>query len=363
MRLDWVALEGFRSYEALEWHPVDGPNVLVGPNGAGKTNLVEAIAYLGVLRSVRGAPDEALIGEGRDRAVLRGGFTTEESTVLVEIELVRRGRRRVLLDHSRPRRLADVSERVKVVTFIPEDLDVVKRGPSHRRQVLDDAAVLLWPAAQLDLAEYERALRQRNAFLRRREDDPVTLGVWDRRLSQAGAKVMARRARAGELLVPETERFYRAVAGEETEVEMTYRSSWGGRLDPQVVPSVWEELLLRALGESRAVDLERGVTTVGPHRDEPGFTIDGRDARHQGSQGEQRALALALRLGLHAAVRDHTGRVPVLVLDDVFSELDPDRSTRLAAALPPGQVFITTAHPEEVPVAGRWWRVEGGNVA
>lgn len=362
MRLDWVALEGFRSYTTLEWQPEGGTNVLVGPNGAGKTNLVEAISYLGLLRSVRGVPDEALVAERYDGAILRGEFRTDESTVLVEIELPRRGRRRVLVDRGRPARLGDVAARVKIVTFIPEDLDVIKRGPAHRRQVLDDAAVLLWPAAQLDLAEYERALRQRNAFLRRREDDPVTLSVWDRRLSQAGAKVMVRRARAAEVLLPNTQTFYRAVSGSETEVEMTYGSTWGGSLDPRTRVGEWEARLLTALEAARPIDLERGVTTVGPHRDEPGFTIDGRDARHQGSQGEQRALALALRLGLHEAVSIHTRQVPVLVLDDVFSELDPARSKRLAGALPGAQIFITTAHPEEVPVEGRWWKVEGGTV-
>ncbi len=362
MRLDWMALEGFRSYAALEWQPVDGPNVLVGPNGAGKTNLVEAISYLGMLRSVRGAPDEALIGEGRERAILRGEFRTDDLSALVEIELPRAGRRRVLLDHGRPARLGEVAERVKIVSFIPEDLDVIKRGPAYRRQLLDDAAVLLWPATQLDLAEYDRALRQRNAFLRRREDDPVTLGVWDRRLSQAGAKVMVRRARTAEILLPAARARYRAVAGSSTEVEMTYRSGWGGSLDPRIPAGEWEGRLLAALEKARGVDVERGVTTVGPHRDEPGLTIDGRDARHQGSQGEQRALALALRLGLHEVVGMHTGQVPVLVLDDVFSELDPDRSERLADSLPPAQIFITTAHPEEVPVKGRWWTVEGGAV-
>ncbi len=362
MRLEWVALSGFRSYAALEWHPEPGMNVLVGRNGAGKTNLVEAIAYLGTLRSVRRAPDEALIREGTDRAILRGSFVQPERSVLVEVELPRQGRRRILVDRNRPARLAEVMERVKVVTFIPEDLDVVKRGPSLRRELLDEAAAMLWPAARLDQAEFDRALRQRNAFLRRREDDPVTLSVWDRRLSQAGAKVMVRRAQAAGVLLPAVSRFYRAVAGEETDVEMTYRSAWGGRLDPRVPAGEWEELMVRGLAAARAADLERGATGVGPHRDEPGLVIGGRDARHRGSQGEQRGVALALRLGLFAAVADHTGQVPILVLDDVFSELDPGRSRRLAGALPDTQVFITTAHPEEVPVEGRWWQVAEGRV-
>ena len=363
MRLEWVALAGFRSYVTLEWHPEPGMNVLVGKNGAGKTNLVEAISYLGILRSVRGAPDEALIREGEERTILRGSFVQPDRSVLVEIELPRQGRRRVFVDRNRPSRLGEVMERVKIVTFIPEDLDVVKRGPSLRRQLLDEAAVLLWPAARLDQAEFDRALRQRNAFLRRREEDPVTLGVWDRRLSQAGAKVMARRAQAAQLLMPAVTGLYRTVAGEETDVTMIYRSAWGGHLDPTVPVAEWEQRLVDALTEARSADLERGTTTVGPHRDEPSLLIAGRDARHRGSQGEQRAVALSLRLGLFNAVQDQTGQTPILVLDDVFSEFDPVRSRRLADALPSTQVFITTAHPEEVPVEGRWWQVGEGTVA
>lgn len=362
MWLEWVALAGFRSYEALEWHPDPGINVLVGRNGAGKTNLVEGISYLGILRSVRGAPDEALVREGEQRAILRGSFADPDRTVLVEIELPRQGRRRVLVDRNRPGRLSEVMERVKVVTFIPEDLDVVKRGPGLRRQLLDEAAAMVWPSARLDQAEFDRALRQRNAFLRRRDDDLVTLGVWDRRMSQAGAKVAARRARVAALLMPAVERVYRAVAGEEMTVEMTYRSGWGADLDPVVPAAEWEQRLVEALEAARATDRERAVTTVGPHRDEPGFTIGGRDARHRGSQGEQRALALALRLALFEVVREHTGRRPLLVLDDVFSELDPARSQRLAETLPEAQIFITTAHPEEVPVPGRRWQVSEGAV-
>ena len=174
---------------------------------------------------------------------------------------------------------------------------------------------------------------------------------------------MARRAQAAQLLMPAVTGLYRTVAGEETDVTMIYRSAWGGHLDPTVPVAEWEQRLVDALTAARSADLERGTTTVGPHRDEPSLLIAGRDARHRGSQGEQRAVALSLRLGLFNAVQDQTGQTPILVLDDVFSEFDPVRSRRLADALPSTQVFITTAHPEEVPVEGRWWQVGEGTVA
>ncbi|MGH8875033.1 MAG: DNA replication/repair protein RecF, partial [Acidimicrobiia bacterium] len=193
----WLELARFRSYRGLSWEPAAEINLLVGPNGAGKTNLLEAIGYLAALRSFRSVPDEALITMGAEAAVIRGEVLRGERASLVEVEVPRAGRRRVQVNRHRPARSSDLLGVLRVVTFLPEDLDLVKRGSAHRRDFLDQVAVQLWPTAHLDQQEYERALRQRNSFLRQVGPGPVdsvTLAVWDERLSQAGGRVMARRA-------------------------------------------------------------------------------------------------------------------------------------------------------------------------
>ncbi len=365
MRLGWLELGGFRSYPAVHFEPATGVNVLMGPNAAGKSNLLEAIGYLATLRSFRGASDEAVIRLGEAAAVIRGEVHHRAGTALIEMEIPRSGRRRANVNRQRLSRAADLLGYVRIVAFLPEDLDIVKRGPAYRRDFLDGVCVQLWPGAHLDQQEYDRTLRQRNAHLRQTSSgptDPATLDVWDRRLSQTGAKVVLRRAAAVGDIQREVSEVYGELAGEGVEVTMGYESSWVDGLDPGLGPAAAEQGLLEALGRVRRIDLERRVTTVGPHRDEPTLAIEGRDARTLASQGEQRSLALSLRLASFRAVRRVVGEEPLLLLDDVFSELDLDRARALAAALPSGQTFITTARYEEVPVEGKRWTVSPGMV-
>jgi DNA replication and repair protein RecF len=363
LRLDWLSLAGFRSYGDLSFRPDPEVNLLVGRNGAGKSNLMEAIGYLAALKSFRGAPDEALVGYDLDSAVVRGEVFSDDVGSLIEVEIRRRGGRRALVNKQRLARAADLLGHVRAVTFLPEDLDIVKRGPDHRRQFLDDVAVQLAPTAHLDQSEFDRALRQRNAFLKQRVDDDVTLSVWDERLGQAGGKVMARRARAAAELAQPLRDAYEAIARTPAAVEIRYQSTWGGELDPTVPAATFAERFIEGLGNARRSDRERGVTTVGPHRDEPMLVLDDHDLRHHGSQGEQRTTALSLRLATHHAVTERVGAAPLLLLDDVFSELDPGRAEALAASLPATQTMITTADRGEVPVDGRVWAVEGGAIS
>lgn len=362
MHLDWVSLVDFRSYPGLEWRPDTGVNLLVGPNGAGKTNLLEAVAYIGTLKSFRSAPDEALVADDAGSAVVRAAVSSGGRDRLVEIEVPRIGPRRTQVDKAKLGRTTELLGVLRVVAFLPEDLDLVKRGPAHRRDLLDAAAVQLWPASHLDQAEYERSLRQRNAFLRQGDRDDDTLAVWDARLAQAGGRVLARRARVIEILRPLLGKAYSEVTRQPSETEMSYTPTWPGRLD-QASAAEFAERLGEALERSRRVDYERKMTTVGPHRDEPGFLLDGHDARVHGSQGEQRTMALAVKLAAHQAVADTIGEPPLLLLDDVFSELDPSRAAALADALPDDtQTLITSARPDEVPVVGKVWQVGEGTV-
>lgn len=361
MKVDWVAVTDFRSYLGLEWRPEPGVNLLLGPNGAGKTNLLEAIAYLAALRSFRSAPDAALIRDEADAAVLRAGVSTEGRQRLIEIELPRSGPRRAQVDKTRLQRNADLLGVLRVIAFLPEDLDLVKRGPSLRRDLLDVVAVQLWPASHLDQSEFERALRQRNAFLKEGVRDDSTLTVWDARLAQSGGRVMARRLRVIELLTPLMETAYADIATGQQKASIGYQASWGDLLEGEQAVADLTDVLLGGLASARRVDYERRLTSIGPHRDEPSFRLDGVDARSHGSQGEQRTMALAVKLAAHRAVAEMIGETPVLLLDDVFSELDPDRSRALAKALPEAtQTLITSARPEDVPVEGSVWRVADG---
>lgn len=362
MRVEWIALVDFRSYAELEWRPDPGVNLLIGPNGAGKTNLLEGVSFLATLRSFRSVPDQALIADGATSATVRSALTGDERERLIEIEISRQGAKRTQIDKTRLRRMSDLLGVVRVVAFLPEDLDLVKRGPAYRRDLLDEIAVQLWPSAHLDQAEFDRSLRQRNAFLKHGDRDDATLSVWDSRLAQAGGRVLARRHRVIETLEPLLEDAYAEIAHEPTGTAFTYTSSWGGELEAASA-SEYGVRLNEALEAARRLDYERRMTTVGPHRDEPGFLIEGHEARIHGSQGEQRTMALAVKLAAHRAIAQLVGEPPVLLLDDVFSELDMSRAKALAGALPDDtQTLITSARPEDVPVGGSVWQVADGTV-
>ena len=363
MRIDWLSLVDFRSYKALDWSPDPGVNLLIGRNGAGKTNLLEAIGYLATLKSFRSIPDSLLIADDTESAVVRAGVLNEERDRLIEIELSRQGSRRAQVDKTRLKRSSDLLGVIRVVAFLPEDLDLLKRGPAYRRNLLDEIAVQLWPAAHLDQAEFDRALRQRNAFLKMGNRDDATLSVWDSRFAQTGGRVLGRRSRVIEALKDLLRDAYAEIASVETDSTFTYKCSWSGDALGLRSVSEYADLLSDSLESARHADYERRMTTVGPHRDEPGFAIDGHESRTHGSQGEQRTTALAVKLAAHRAIADMVGETPVLLLDDVFSELDPKRASALAGALPNDtQTLVTSAKPEDVPISGTVWKVQDGDV-
>lgn len=362
MRLNWLEVRDFRSYEELRFEPDPGVNVLVGDNGQGKTSVLEAIGYLGTTKSFRGVPDDALIREGASAAVIRGGFDGRASDTTVECELPIEGRRTVLVNGKRPARMRDVLSTVPVVAFLPDDLDVIKRGAAIRRDYLDDLAARLWPQAVADQSDYDRAVRQRNSLLKQegRATDPVTLDVWDQRLSESGARVLMHRRSVATSLQKHLEEAYVVVGGEGM-LRWSYRSTWGS--DGVLSESDLVDAFVAALADKRPKDLEIRTTTVGPHRDEPELMLKGRQTRYRASQGEQRTTALALRIGAYRLIEEIRGQVPILLLDDVFSELDVDRSGRVLDLMPTGQVFVTTAREDEVPIGGRRWLVKDGQVS
>ncbi|MEE9298213.1 MAG: DNA replication/repair protein RecF [Acidimicrobiia bacterium] len=364
MRLAWLELHRFRAHLEMRFEPGEGVNVLVGENGAGKTSVLEAIGYLSSLRSFRGSPDSSLVTDGSDGAIVRGEFEAGDRLSRVEVEIAAEGRRRVLLDGKRARGRAELAERVALVAFLPDDLDLVKRGPAYRRDYLDDAATQVWPVAATEQVEYDRVVRQRNALLRREghQADPTTLDVLDGRLADLGAAVIGRRLAVRSLLEPVASGLYGDLSDEPGQIEWRYEAAGLGEPEPDAGPDDLAPLLADAIAEARASDLDRRMTTVGPHRDEIVVLLDGRDARTRASQGEQRSIALGFRVAVYRVLAERRGTPPVLLLDDVFSELDEGRGERLVEQMPSGQVFVTSARDEEVPLVGDRWTVTTGEV-
>ncbi len=356
MHLRRLWLTDFRSYREADVTFDAGLTAVVGPNGQGKTNLLEAVGYLATLGSFRGAPTDALIRHGTERAIVRAEAVREGRELLLEAELVANGRNRAQLNRQPLRRARDLLGALRTTVFSPDDLALVKGGPGDRRTYLDDALVSLHPRHDQARSDLDRILRQRGALLKQSggrltPEVELTLDVFDTKLAAAGeALALARRELVDEL-EPVLGVAYAQVARRAAEVHATYDPPWlaGG--------------LAEALAAARRDDLRRGVSTVGPHRDELDLVLGGMPARTHASQGEQRSLALALRLAAHAVVARQTGTPPVLLLDDVFSELDPERSAALLASLPPGQTILSTASglpPGAVP--GRVLHVADGVV-
>lgn len=323
--------------------------------------MLEAIVYLSTLRSFRRAPEDALLGQKGDSAVIRGGITGPVSEHQIEIQLSRTERRRVQVDGKRPRRNADLLETLRCVTFLPDDLDLVKGSAGARRGLLDELGVQLRSAAGADQSDYERALRQRNALLRQdgHQADLDALAGFEAQLAASGARVFIHRRGAIELLSEHLAAAY-ARLGPET-LAWSYESKWAGSDDDEAELS---GSLLVQLEEGRRRDMDRRATTVGPHRDDPRLLLDDRDSRTHASQGEQRSAVLALRLASFDLLTDRFDDAPVLILDDVFSELDPIREVAVAERLPGAQAFLTTARGDvREDVAGTRWAIsEGGMV-
>jgi DNA replication and repair protein RecF len=313
-----------------------GLTVITGANGEGKTNLLEAVGWLATLSSFRGAPTEALVRVGAESAVVRGSGSRGGRELLIEGSIDARGRTRVQVNRQPLRRSRDLLGALRVSVFSPDDLILVKGGPAERRRYLDDLLVSChprWDAVRTDL---DRVLRQRATLLKQAggrltPEIGFTLDVWDAQLASLGSTLASGRADLVARLEPELVKAYTQLAGQQAAVTLSYWAPWR---------SVGLEVALEA---ARRDDVRRGVSTVGPHRDDLVISLEGLPSRTHASQGEQRSLALALRLGGHGVVSDEAGEQPVLLLDDVFSELDPARSSALLAHLPAGQALLTTA--------------------
>lgn len=360
MRVSALSLTDFRSWAQLDLELEAGATALVGSNGQGKTNVVEALLYVSTLGSHRVAVDAPLVRQGAERAVVRARVERDGRQSLVELELNPGRANRARINRGPVPRAKEVLGLLRTVLFAPEDLAIVRADPSERRRFLDDLLVSRAPRLAGVRSDYERVLKQRGAllktaFLARRGGggDMRTLDVWDAHLASTGAELLAARLALVEDLQPRADLAYREVSKGQGELALSYRSSLGEALPPTQDREVLAAALLAELARVRPAELERGVSLVGPHRDDLVLSLGALPVKGYASHGESWSVALALRLASYELLRgDGAGGdgEPVLVLDDVFAELDTGRRERLATLVQGAeQVLVTAAVPDDVP--------------
>ncbi|RJK94708.1 DNA replication/repair protein RecF [Vallicoccus soli] len=373
MYVEHLSLVDFRSYPQVELPLAPGTTTFLGPNGQGKTNLVEAVGYVATLGSHRVATDAPLVRFGAERAVVRASVVRDGRRTLVELELTPGRANRARLNRAPQPRAREVLGVLRTVLFAPEDLALVKGDPSERRRFLDELLTARAPRMAGVRQDYERVLKQRNALLRSAgstvrsgRGDARTLEVWDAHLAATGAELLAARLELVEALRPLVDEAYEAISlgsgSREGAVvngpaRLDYRSSAAPEDDPAGALGTTDrgalaEAILAAVARRRRAELERGVSLVGPHRDDLVLRLGAAPAKGYASHGESWSLALALRLASFDLLRADggAGSEPVLVLDDVFAELDAGRRRRLAELVAPAeQVLVTAAVDEDVP--------------
>jgi DNA replication and repair protein RecF len=363
-----LELVDFRSYPRVLVDFEPGPAVLVGPNGVGKTNLVEALGYLATLASHRVATDAPLVRAKAQRAVIRAEIVHSGRELLVELQIEPGKANKARLGRAPATRPRDILGALKLVLFAPEDIALVRGDPDGRRRFIDELLVARQPRLAAVRADYERVLKQRNALLRTAYltkrvrgsgGDLSTLDVWDAHLAQHGAKLWAARLELTKALAPLVTTAYEAVAPGRGAAQLSYVSKTASTDEEDL-----EKALAAALKENRQSEVERGVTLVGPHRDDLSLLLGELPAKGYASHGESWSLALALRLAAYELLRAD-GAEPVLVLDDVFAELDTGRRERLADLVSGAeQVLVTCAVDDDVPgrLRGARYAVRDGEV-
>jgi len=372
MRVSSISLRDFRNYAEADIVMDKGSVVLVGSNGQGKTNLVEAINFLATLGSHRSNNESAMIRTGCDAAIIRVHLTHEDRQILLEAQLNRDAPNKAQFNRGAAK-LRDFPRYIATVLFAPEDLLLIRGDPGHRRKFLDELIVTRTPRLQSVLSDYERTLKQRNTLLKSARVSDVaagnlsTLDIWDERLVSLGAEIMVERRRLVQDLSTPVSAAYQSIAGKSHQPRLVMKESLAAgsvsetveteseaSLDTEPQTSGIEETaasFLAALAGARSAEVDRGMTLFGPHRDDVEFSLNGLPAKGYASHGETWSYALSLRLGAARLLRSESVLGdPILILDDVFAELDTSRRERLANAVSDfEQVFITAAVREDVP--------------
>lgn len=376
----WISslqLENFRNYRQLSLNFEPGINLLIGENGAGKTNLVEACVYLSMLESHRVTGYGSLIHSESASSQLSLKAKNDSREISVAAELNRDKPNRYFLNAHQVKRTSDLVGVSKVVVFAPEDLDLVRRDPQDRRRFLDESMIQLKPRLSGVKADYERVLKQKAALLKsaRQVSNPdlTTLDIWDDQLVSLGSELIFQRQELISKIFPLLQDFYHQLSGKPESIELSMRTSVAGGEEEEEFSSLtnWDkreisEAFYQRLQELRPKELERGVSLVGPHRDELSILKSGLLARSYASQGEAWSLALGLKLAMAQLLReDSQSGDPVLILDDVFAVLDAGRRQRLVEfVINNEQVLITSADVEAVPdlMVAKRLEISGGEV-
>ena len=371
MHVSKLTLHDFRSYENVELDLEPGATAFIGSNGQGKTNLVEAIDYLSRLDSHRVSNDAPLVRAGADQAIVRADVVKGDRTALLELEITPGRTNRARINRGALPRTRDLIGVLRTVIFSPEDLALVKGDPSDRRRFLDSLLILRTPRLAGVKADYDRVLRQRNTLLKsargRRNAEIATLDIWDENLARTGAELVTARLLLLDALAPHLIDAYQRVAAASAPdrriVTATYKASVdldAGLRDQDAI----EQLILDELARRRGDEVDRGISLVGPHRDEVVLAIGELPAKGYASHGESWSYALALKLASFELLREDDDD-PVLILDDVFAELDQGRREQLAELVGDAeQVLVTAAVADDVPEAlkGHRFRVAAGVV-
>jgi DNA replication and repair protein RecF len=393
--LEQLSLTDFRSYAQVDLSLEPGVTVLVGSNGIGKTNLMEAIGYLATLSSHRVSTDAPLLRFGTERAMIRAKLVRGDQSTVLELEINAGRANRARINRSNPVRARDILGICQTVLFAPEDLALVKGDPSNRRRFLDELLVSLVPRHAATRSDYDRVLKQRNALLKSGRTGKFTAGheatldVWDQHMARAGAELLHARLELVERLQPHLNSAYAQLTDGSKAAGAIYRSTLQGAFDDDgevtaassgAVPadgmedlrplSVDEltERYVRAFAASRRKELERGISLVGPHRDELELVLGQAPAKGYASHGETWSMCLALRLASYYVMLDDArtgGSAPILILDDVFAELDVQRRRKLASIVSGAeQVLVTAAVEDDIPaeLAGRRVKVIPGGL-
>jgi len=335
MFLSQLWLTNFRNYENCHLNFKEGTTVITGNNGNGKTNLLEAVAWLAKGKSFRGSPNEALIHQGKEKAIIKAEVIHKNRKTTLEVELNTFGRNQIQINGKKTTKKKELQEKIKTTIFSPEDLILIKGSPSERRNYLDELLVDLHPKNQALKTTFEKCLKQRNTLLkqakgRKTSEIETTLDVWDEKLAESGKALVIKRKELLENLKPKIEQSLKQFTNNQDKITLQYEKTWQSAK------------LAEQFYTDRENDLRRGITTNGPHRDEVFIKVNNLLAKSHSSQGEQRSLALALRLAGHEVIKTTIGHDPIVLLDDVFSELDATRCQILIELLPKEQAVLTT---------------------
>ncbi|HHY66740.1 MAG TPA: DNA replication/repair protein RecF [Alicyclobacillus sp.] len=346
MRLESLQLLHFRNYPHLKLDTRAPVNVFIGENGQGKTNVLEAIDILALTKSHRTHRLAECIQWGEQSALIEGRVQRKTGSSELSVTLTSSGKRAAVAGVERPR-ISDYVGMLNVVLFTPEDLQLIKGSPQVRRRFLDMEIGQISPVYLRDLQQYVRALSQRNQLLKSANTNPTerftdTLDIWDDQLARHGSRVILRRAKFVRTLERHAREIHSRVSGDREVLSLSY-----AKVSPEQTPEQVFQMYLHELRARRSLDLARGMTSVGPHRDDLVILLNDREAAAFASQGQQRTAALSLKLAEIELIREEVGEYPVLLLDDVLSELDPVRQVHLVSAMGAQvQTFLTTTHLE-----------------